>query len=192
MRFVVMPIICVGLVLSGWLALSPRSHAQGQSNEPNIVLLDNCSTADPAYAPLGGCPEGQAIAFQTHQGDVSVSELFALLVSPLAPGGQIIGHPSWRTEPSYITVKANQTVMVKNRGGRVHTLTEVANFGGGFVPVLNGALIPAPECGANFVPNPNVKFVAVGRSEKLPSLATGLRKFQCCIHPWMRAAIRVN
>jgi plastocyanin len=121
-----------------------------------------------------------------------VAEFFALLGSPLAPGSQIIGHPSWRNEPSYITIRAGQTVRVSNRGGRVHTFTEVEDFGGGFVPPLNGALIPAPECGANFVPNPDVEFVAVGDTTQLPGTGAGLRKFQCCIHPWMRAAIRAE
>ncbi len=81
---------------------------------------------------------------------------------------------------------------VTNRGGRVHTFTAVANFGGGFVPLLNETMTPALECGSNFVPNPGVEFVEVGESEQLSGLGTGLHKFQCCIHPWMRAAVRVE
>jgi hypothetical protein len=70
----------------------------------------------------------------------------------------------------------------------VHTFTEVANFGGGFIPVLNGAMQTAPECA-----NPaTLNFVPYGGSEALPGLDPGLHKFQCCIHPWMRAAVRVN
>jgi plastocyanin len=78
-------------------------------------------------------------------------------------------------------------VRVTNRGGRAHTFTKVANFGGGFVPLLNGALTPAPEC------NPEqVVFVPYGGSHKLTSLDPGLHTFQCGIHPWMRGAVRVN
>ena len=65
-----------------------------------------------------------------------MAEFFALLVSPLAPG-DVIGHPSWRNEPSYISVRAGRSVRVTNRGGRAHTFTKVNDFGGGFVPPLN-------------------------------------------------------
>jgi hypothetical protein len=70
----------------------------------------------------------------------------------------------------------------------VHTYTEVEDFGGGFVPLLNGAMATAPECA-----NPaTLTFVAYGGSQTLTGLESGLHKFQCCIHPWMRAAVRVN
>jgi plastocyanin len=173
-----------------WWTVGFDPAVQAQGNDPNVVMLDNCSHTDPAYAPFGGCPEGSAL--RGYRGNVTAAEFFALLVSPLAPGGQIIGHPSWRNEPSYITIRAGQTVRVSNRGGRAHTFTEVQDFGGGFVPPLNGALVPAPECGANMVPNPDVEFVAVGDTQSLPGVSAGLHKFQCCIHPWMRAAIRAE
>ena len=77
---------------------------------------------------------------------------------------------------------------MSNRGGRAHTFTEVADFGGGFVPPLNGALITAPECA-----NPGtLTFVPCGGSETVTGLDAGLHKFQCCIHPWMRGAVKVN
>jgi hypothetical protein len=187
MRVFVLAMASVALTAAVWFHFNPALPvlAQGHSNDPNVLLLDNCSTEDPGYP--GGCPQDGSKAFKPHQGSVSVAEFFALLTSPLAPGNQIIGHPSWRNEPSYLTVRARQTVRVSNRGGRVHTFTEVADFGGGFVPVLNGALVPAPECDPA-----SVSFVAVGQTQQLSGLAPGLRKFQCCIHPWMRAAIRVE
>ena len=74
---------------------------------------------------------------------------------------------------------------VTNEGGRVHTFTEVAAFGGGRVPPLNIALSPAPECPAsvNVVP---------GERIQLNLLALGIHRFQCCIHPWMRAVVTVH
>ena len=159
--------------------------AQAPGNDVNVVMLDNCSTADPGYNDFGGCPEGGNANW--FRGDVSATEFFALLTSPLAPAGSIIGHPSWRNEPSYLTIRARQSVRVINRGGRAHTFTEVDDYGGGFVGLLNGAMIPAANC------NPaTVTFVEVGGSQQLSGLDPGLRKFQCCIHPWMRAAIRVE
>lgn len=165
--------------------------AQVRSSDPNIAMMDNCSDADPDYAPFGGCPEGAPFpGFRSYGGNVTVGEFFALLTSPLAVG-HVFGHPSWRNEPSYVTIAAGQTVRVTNSGGRVHTFTEVEHFGGGFVPLLNEDMDPAPECGADFVPNPNVVFVGVGQTQAL-SLEAGLHTFQCCIHPWMRGAVRVQ
>lgn len=174
--------------LFGTLGFDGAARAQG--NDPNVVMLDNCSHTDAAYGSVGGCPEGSAL--RGYRGDVTVAEFFALLTSPLTAAGQIIGHPSWRNEPSYIKVRAGQTVLVANRGGRVHTFTEVQDFGGGFVPPLNGSMVPAPECGANMMPNPAVEFVAVGDTQRLEGMDRGLHKFQCCIHPWMRAAVRAD
>jgi plastocyanin len=151
-------------------------------------MMDNCSEDDPAYNGFVGCPQGAPFpGSPSYAGDVTVAEFFALLFSPLAPGAQVIGHPSWRNEPSYISIREGQTVHVTNQGGRAHTFTEVANFGGGFVPLLNGALVPAPEC------NPQqVVFVPYGGSQTLTGLEAGLHKFQCCIHPWMRGAAHVH
>ena len=131
-------------------------------------MMDNCSEADPGYGPFGAAPK-----------------------APLAPG-DVIGHPSWRNEPSYISIGAGRSGRVSNRGGRAHTFTEVDEFGGDFIPLLNEQMVPAPECGANFVPAAGVVFVGVGQTQTLSSLDTGRHKFQCCIHPWMRGTVRVN
>ena len=185
------PILGLMLAVGAWTTATTDLRAQVRSNDANISMMDNCSETDPEYGQVGGCPEGAPFpGFQSYDGDVSVAEFFALLISPLAPG-DVIGHPSWRNEPSYLSVRAGRTVHVTNRGGRAHTFTKVIDFGGGFVPVLNEQMMPAPECGENFVPNPGVVFVGVGQTQTL-ELEPGLHKFQCCIHPWMRGAVRVN
>ena len=74
-----------------------------------------------------------------------------------------------------------------NKGGREHTFAEVTNFGGGFVPLLNIGLNPAPECTPG-----NATPLLPGATVKLTGLAPGLHQYQCCIHPWMRATIRVQ
>jgi plastocyanin len=192
MRLQWTPLLGLILAVGVWVTASAALRAQGRSSDANIIMMDNCSEADPSYAAFGGCPEGAPFpGFQSYRGDVSVAEFFALLISPLAPG-DVIGHPSWRNEPSYISVAAGRPVRVTNRGGRAHTFTAVNDFGGGFVPLLNEQMVPAPECGANFVPNPDVVFVGVGQTQTFTSLDPGLHKFQCCIHPWMRGAVRVN
>ena len=178
------------LVLAGGvLLISPALQAQARSQNANVTMMDDCSPADGAYNAFGGCPEEAPFpGSRSFKGDVTAAEFFDLLFSPLADPTHVIGHPSWRNEPSYMNVRAGQSVRVTNRGGRGHTFTKVADFGGGFVDLLNGSMDPAPEC------NPAVtKVLLYGESDTLKGLEAGqLHQFQCCIHPWMRAAIRVN
>ena len=182
------PLVVLLFGVAGW-TVTTAVQAQVRGQDANVVMMDNCSDSDPAYGAFGGCPEGAPFpGSNSYRGDVTVAEFFALLTSPLAPGGAIIGHPSWRNEPSYLSVRDGQNVRVTNRGGRAHTFTEVENFGGGFIPPLNGSMIPADEC-----LNPaELVFVPYGGSQTLTGLEPGLHKFQCCIHPWMRGAVRVE
>ena len=175
------------LAAGGW-TVTTGLWAQARSSDPRITMMDNCSDTDSAYDAFGGCPEGAPFpGSRSYSGDVTAAEFFALLFSPLAPG-QPIGHPSWRNEPSFASAREGQNIQVSNRGGRAHTFTKVENFGGGFVLPLNGTMAQAPECS-----NPEqLTFVPYGGSQTLTGLEPGVHKFQCCIHPWMRAAVRVN
>jgi plastocyanin len=146
-----------------------------------IRVLDNCDATDPTWNSVGGCT--------LEEGNVTLAEFNLLLNSPLSAA--TVGHPAWRNEPSYLTIEVGDTVRARNDGGRGHTFTEVTNFGGGRVPPLNHGLTPAPECA--LVPgavDPNA--LAPGVTLKITGLGIGLHRFQCCIHPWMRAAIRVT
>jgi plastocyanin len=146
-----------------------------------IRVLDNCDPTDPTWAPTGGC--------LLEEGNVTRAEFNTLLISPLSLA--TVGHPSWRNEPSYVTIEAGDTVRARNEGGRGHTFTQVANFGGGRVPPLNVGLTPAPECLlAPGAVDPTA--LAPGATLKITDLGVGLHRFQCCIHPWMRAVIRVT
>ena len=162
-------------------AQSPFGQTIARPNDNKIAILDNCDPNDPAWDPTGGC------TLKPKDGDVTFAEFFDLLFSPLSLS--VVGHPSWRNEPSYVSVRAGTTVRVANEGGRPHTFTKVANFGAGNVPVaaLNLGLDPAPECALVALP----VVLAPGQKQEL-NLDPGLHKFQCCIHPWMRAAIRVT
>lgn len=191
MRFKWLPMVTLAMAAGAWAMVSSGVWAQVRGNDPNIIMMDNCAPDDPAWDAFGGCPEGSPRGASAYRGDVTVAEFFDLLISPLAPG-HVIGHPSWRNEPSYLSIRAGQRVRVTNRGGRVHTFTPVAEFGGGFVPLINETMTPAPECGQDFVPEPGVVFVGLGETQTLPAMAPGLHKFQCCIHPWMRGAVRVQ
>ena len=116
-----------------WAKLLAQS-GNNNSNVPLVTIVDNCLASDPGWAPTGGCVN------KPHQGDVSFAEFNALLFSPLSV--TTVGHPAWRNDPSYISIRAGQDVMVSNKGGRGHTFTEVTDYGGGFIPPLNGAGVP--------------------------------------------------
>ena len=188
MRLKWLPVLAVALGISLW-AVTGTLQAQARSNDASITMMDNCSDSDEAYNEFGGCPEGAPFpGSNSYGGDVTAAEFFALLFSPLADPGHVIGHPSWRNEPSYLSIRAGRRVQVTNRGGRAHTFTKVENFGGGFVGLINGTMLTAPECA-----NPAaLVFVPYGGSQTLTTLEPGLHQFQCCIHPWMRGAVRVN
>jgi plastocyanin len=177
----------IGLALASIAAIvslgSLAVTAQVKSNDNKIDIVDNCQPGDPGWDATGGC------LLNGKQGDVPAGEFFGLLTSPLTipPGGFLIGHPSWRNEPSHITTPSGKEVTITNRGGRAHTFTEVAQFGGGRVGLLNIGLTSAPEC------NPALTVdLAAGASTTIAVTGEGLHKFQCCIHPWMRATIRVE
>src|SRR3954464_781505 len=141
----------------------------------NISIVDYCDPADPAWAPTGGCLQ--------KEGDVTLAEFNALLHSVLSSAG--VGHPGCRMEPSFSEAKSGEALHVTNVGGRTHTFTEVANFGGGKVPPLNEGLIPAPECAASVN-------IPAGERVVIRGLTEGDHLFQCCIHPWMRAMVKVG
>ena len=115
------------------------------------------------------------------------AEFGAFLVSPLA--ASVVGHPAWRNEPSYLRVRAGKSVRVTNEGGRAHSFTLVAAFGGGLVPPLNFGLTAAPEC---VPPTGAPQIVPPGGRVEIQDLPPGNHRFQCCLHPWMRALVKVD
>ena len=178
-------VVLVGL----WAIGTKVATAQVNSNDPKIAIVDNC---DPVTftAVLG-----PGICTATpHRLDTPFAEFAQLLFSPLAQN--VIGHPAWQFSPGYVSVRAGQTVRATNAGGEGHTFTEVIEFGGGFVPLLNGVggpsgtvpLVPAAAC----VPPSEPTIVAPGDTVRITGLAPGVHRFECCIHPWMRAVVDVE
>ena len=160
-------------------AASGALNSQDQHGSRHVSILDDCDPTDPSWNATGGCV--------LRGGAVTEAEFGVLLASPLATA--VIGHPAWRNQPSYLRVRAGTSVTVTNEGGRLHTFTPVAEYGGGRVPPLNMGLTPAPEC-APATPDPHQ--VAAGETLQINNLAAGNHRFQCCIHPWMRALIKVE
>jgi plastocyanin len=148
----------------------------GVSGQKNIAMRDDCDPRDQAsWAPTGGCLQ--------RRGDVTLAEFNAELNSTLS--SSVVGHQAWRMDPTYLKLSDDRTIRIRNEGGRAHTFTEVATFGGGKVPPLNQGLIVAPEC-------PGSVNIPAGESTRVSNLSVGNHRFQCCIHPWMRMIVKVK
>lgn len=109
------------------------------------------------------------------------------------------GHPAWRIVSPYEAIQNQSEIRALNTGGRGHTFTEVALFGGGFVTPLNTQGVTlAPECAevneaGMIVPGPGAlaTMLAPGAELRVQGLQPGTHNFQCCIHPWMRTTVKV-
>jgi plastocyanin len=165
-------------IASLYLGSSTAKPLAADGNNRKIAIRDDCDPRDPGWAPTGGCA--------LEKGDVPFAEFGLELQSPLAPTS-VIGHQAWRNDPPYLKIRAGESVRVRNGGGRIHTFTEVADFGGGRVPnpLLNKGLVTAPEC-------PTSTDIPPGTGVTLRNLKEGNHRFQCCIHPWMRAIVKVK
>jgi hypothetical protein len=146
-----------------------------------ITLLDDC---DPRIGAGWNTPTNSTGCVR-REGLVSRAEFGVFLASPFSSA--VVGHPSWTIAPTYVTPERGERLRIRNAGGRGHTFTEVAEFGGGFVPALSMGLTPVPECAAA-----TGAVIAPGGRIEVTGLALGNHKFQCCIHSWMRALVKVQ
>ena len=157
-------------------ALAPAASAAGRL-ERLVTMLDACDpdTFNAVLGP-GSCIRSGGMRFETF-----IAELTRHAVAG-----------PWRFSPDVEHVTEGTTLVATNRGGEVHTFTEVENFGGGIVPSLNElAHVPevAPECAA-LAPD-SEDFVPPGGMYREEVGETGTVKFQCCIHPWMKLEAQV-
>jgi hypothetical protein len=186
--------LLLGAGFALWTALSP-TQVDANNRVVRIALEDDCDTNDPAWDNADGS-EGCVLK----RGTVTRAEFnfFSVLTPGTPPGpppgtplaAAVIGHPSWRFDPGYLAVEAGQRLRVRNEGGRGHTFTEVASFGGGFVPPLRFGLAPAPACLA--IASDPTQVLAPGARTDVSELAPGIHQFQCCIHSWMRTVVKVS
>ncbi len=177
-------------LLLGCLTFAGATNALAQGHPPQgnqpplaqVVALDEC---DPATfnAVLGPdfCRNVTLGAFTT------LSDLFAKAANGTPD-------PGWDFEPDVVHMKKGTTLSIVDQGGEPHTFTEVAEFGGGFIPGLNApGENMVPECAGGF------SNVAVARTRvlqashvEITNLSKGKHNFQCCIHPWMRVKVDVK
>jgi plastocyanin len=172
--------ITSSVVLSIGVVLVAAAVAAAVGGIRRVSVEDRCDP-ETFNAALG---EGACVEIR---GDtVTFDEFLAALLKG--------GHSAWRFKSKSTEARVGDTVRAANVGGELHTFTEVAAFGGGFVPELNEplGLTTVPECdldGGTFDP---ATFVAAGASLDVSGLAQGTHHFQCCIHPWMRTEVRVK
>jgi plastocyanin len=150
------------------------SFSATANNDRTVSILDACDGPSFAAAQIA-C---------SRQSGVTLDQF----ISELTARGTV---GAWHFAPSNINVFTGQTLDVINRGGEVHTFTQVAHFGGGIVPLLNdlsGNTVEAQEC------------KQLAQSDFIPPGAThhedidheGAELYQCCIHPWMRAVVSAS
>jgi len=146
-----------------------------------IEMTDDCDPATFNAPPPAGVGPGTCVG----EGETT----FAHFISELQRD-QVA--EDWEFDPDDVDVHAGQSVRARNEGGEGHTFTEVAAFGGGFVPPLNdlsGNPKPAPEC---ITPSIFGTIVPPGGLSATTAITAGTHKFQCCIHPWMRTVVTVE
>ena len=165
------------------LGFAPGAFTQEQPpSVVQVVALDECdpATFDNALGP-DFC-KNIALGAST-----TLSDLFAGAASKSPDRG-------WDFEPDSAEIRDGDILSVVDEGGEPHTFTEVAKFGGGFIPGLNApGQETVPECFGGF------KNIAVARTRilqgstiQVTNLSKGEHLFQCCIHPWMKFKVTVK
>ena len=159
-------------------AQAPHARASSAVGgaERRVDMTDACDpTSFNAMLGAGTC---------TRNGGVRFTQFIELLRQH-----QTVG--AWHFAPPQLHVQVGQTLLAVNRGGEVHTFTEVEEFGGGIVPdlnVLSGNPTPAPECLAL---DPD-DFVPPGGTYSDEVEEEGVERYQCCIHPWMHTTVHAR
>jgi plastocyanin len=171
-------------MLAGATQMLAQETSTDVSKAPvaQVVALDECDpvTFNAALGP-DFCKNISLGAFTT------LSDLFAEAAAGTPD-------PNWDFEPDTLKIKEGTTVSIVDQGGEPHTFTEVSQFGGGFIPDLNGpGETTIPECENGFA---NIAVartrILQGSSVKVTNLSKGQHRFQCCIHPWMRVTVEVK
>ena len=166
----------VSSVALALVALATAAIAWAGPDSRQVQMLDNCDgpSFNEAVGP-GTCVRNGGLTFQR-------------FVARLAEKKTV---KSWRFSPEHLSIDAAGTITAVNGGGEDHTFSEVAEFGGGCIDVLNGilGLTPVPEClgfpGGVF----GATLAGAGESLTTAPLGPGTHRFMCLIHPWMQTTV---
>jgi len=177
-------LVKLGLVLCCFMFVGGLDQDETVVLAPaQVVALDEC---DPATfnAPTAVGPDFcKNVA-------IGASTTFSALFAEAAAGTP---DPNWDFEPDALTVHKGTPIQAVNQGGEPHTFTEVAKFGGGFIPGLNDGQATVPECDGGFSRVEVARTrILQGSQLQVTRLSKGEHLFQCCIHPWMRMKVEVK
>jgi len=166
----------IGVVYVGSFILFACTDSSGPSTTVRVTAMDNCdSVSFNAGIGAGTCKKNGTLTFAEFNSELSATHTVA----------------AWQFAPSTLNARVGQSIVITNTGGETHTFTEVEQFGGGVVPSLNtasGNTTVAPEC-THLVAE---DFIAAGATKTdSPEDKAGTERYQCCIHPWMRAVVTV-
>jgi plastocyanin len=168
--------------LASCMLLAGATPAEDRPSSASIVALDEC---DPVTFNAALGPD--FCRNVTLGASTTLSALFAKVAAGTPD-------PGWDFEPDRLSITEGTTLAVFDQGGEPHTFTEVAQFGGGFVPVLNApGEDVVPECAGGFSSVAVAKTrILQGSERQIAGLSKGTHHFQCCIHPWMRVDVVVK
>src|SRR5713101_9653880 len=159
--------------------------AENPASPAQVVALDECdpNTFNAALGP-NFCHN---VALAALGYATTLSDLFAKAAAGTPD-------PGWDFEPDTLNIKKGTILNVFDQGGEPHTFTEVAQFGGGFLPVLNApGEDTVPECAGGFSNVAVAKTrILQGSQRQITGLSKGEHLFECCIHPWMRVKVEVK
>ena len=166
----------IGAAFAGAQLLLACSESSAPPATLRVTALDDCdSSSFNAGIGAGTCTKNGSVTLSQFNAELSATHTVA----------------TWQFAPSALTARVGQSIVITNTGGERHTFTEVEQFGGGVVPSLNSAsgnTTVAPEC----THLTSEDFIAAGATKTdAAEDAVGTERYQCCIHPWMRAVVTV-
>ena len=169
--------LVISVLAASCMAIVACSDSTSPPATVRVSALDQCDSASfNATLGAGTCRKNGNVTLAQFNQELSATHSVA----------------AWQFSPTTLNARVGQSIVVTNTGGEVHTFTEVENFGGGIVPALNtasGNTTEAPECAQLAAGD----FIAAGATvTEKPEDTAGTEKYQCCIHPWMRATVTVT
>jgi len=162
------------------------SRAPSETRTPRVANADRTVSGETGkvVSIFDGCDPttfGQNGVSCTRPGGVKFDQFLSQITPQHQPG-------AWHFAPSELNVKVGEGFIALNRGGEVHTFTEVDHFGGGIIPGLNAASGNPDEAEACKHLTP-ADFLSPGQSQVDVADEGGTELYQCCIHPWMRTVV---
>jgi len=172
--------LTAALAVVGLLVLAGSAFGADQRV---VTLQDDCdpATFNKALGP-GACVGSGETTFQE-------------LLDQFGKTGSV---DKWQFSRPDFNIDAGGTIRAVDEGGEPHTFTRVAFFGNGCSPLNNGQPVAGDivtgesiDC-ATFNPFADASTVFPGGTLTVGGLAPGTARFQCMIHPWMRAVVDVR